>query len=65
MYVIIRTDQGGGYVADMAKSRNGASYTKKLQEARVYCNRDAALRDLCPGNEIVITVEDAMTMGRA
>lgn len=50
-YVIVRND--GMYVADMRLSSNGASYTDKLQHAKVYATREAAERDRC-GNETII-----------
>jgi len=51
MYVIVRTDQGGGYVA-MPGLHN--SYTRFLQKARVFPTREAAERERCPENEKVI-----------
>lgn len=57
-YVLKRTDQGGGYVAD--PRRNHGSYTKALQHAKTFSTREAAEQDRCPGNEIILSVEDAM-----
>ena len=56
-YVILRTDQGGGYV-----SRPGSpgSYTHRLELARIYKTRDAAHEDRCPGNEVVLPVDDIL-----
>jgi len=56
-YVIKRTDQGGGYVA-LPGSRK--SYTQYLQYARVFSTREEAEKNKCPGNEVVLCVEDAM-----
>jgi hypothetical protein len=57
-YVIRRTDQGGGWVADPQRN-GGASYTRALQRARTYPTREQAERDRCPGNEVVESVEEA------
>ena len=51
MYVIKRTDQGGGYV-NLPGSKS--SYTKSIERARKYDSRQAAEEDLCPGNEVVV-----------
>ncbi len=60
-YVIKRTDQAGGYVAC-----SGArfSYTKKLERAQIYLTREAADADRCPGNEIVLSVDALLGVGR-
>lgn len=57
MYILKRSD--GAYVADITKS-NGASYTNKLQHARVFATREAAEKDRCPGNEYVVTLAEEM-----
>lgn len=57
MFVIKRTDQGGGYVA--APGSRG-SYTSKLQNARTFSTREAADRERCPGNEIIVPVSDEL-----
>jgi len=54
MYVLIRTDQGGGYVARVG---NPGSYTWKLEDARVFATREAAEAERCKGNEQVVPVE--------
>ena len=48
MYILKRTDQGGGYVAP-AGSRS--SYTHNPLNARRYPTEAAAVADSCPGNE--------------
>ena len=55
LYILMRTD--GAYVA-----RPGlpASYTPKLQEARTFATREAAERERCPGNERVVSLDQAM-----
>lgn len=61
IYVIKRTDQGGGWLA-MRGSR--ASYTRYLHRARVFHSRDEALGERCPDNEIVQSIEEAMDDAR-
>ena len=48
-YVIIRSD--GQYVA---KPGSKHSYTKRLQEARIYPTYNAASADYCLKNEMII-----------
>ena len=55
MYVIMRTD--GAYVA---RSGSASSYTRALQNARTWPTREAAKRELCPGNERIVAVSDIM-----
>ena len=50
-YVIQRTD--GAFVADMRLS-HGASYTRDLCRAAMFCTRESAERDLCPENERIV-----------
>lgn len=57
-YVIERTDQGGGFVADMRVS--SGSYTNDLRRAKQFATRDQARAELCPGNEVILRLEDAM-----
>lgn len=57
MYVLVRTDQGGGFVT---KPGSRGSYTNKLQEARVYETREQASKDACPENERVVAVADLL-----
>lgn len=54
MYVLIRTDQGGGYVA---KPGHRSSYTPRLEDAKKYPTKEAAKRDACPENEHAVKVE--------
>jgi hypothetical protein len=53
MYVIQRMDQGGGYVT---VSGHKSSFTKRLEEARIYRDRESAEADRCPQNERVIAL---------
>lgn len=56
-YVIKRTDQGGGFVTQPGSR---SSYTRLLQKARVWSSREAAELERCPGNEVVVSVEDCL-----
>lgn len=51
MYVIKRTDQGGGYVA---KPGNPSSYTNRIRRIRKFATREEAEANRCPGNEVVV-----------
>ena len=53
MYVIRRTDQGGGYVAPPGSH---SSYTKKLERARIFPTKEAADAECCPENEVAVPV---------
>jgi hypothetical protein len=57
MYVIKRTDQGGGYVA-MPSSRH--SYTHNVENAQTFSTREKADGHRCPGNEVVIPLSEIM-----
>jgi hypothetical protein len=56
-YVIQQT-KDGAYVAPQGSR---TSYVKALQHARVYSTRDEAARDLCTGNERILSVEQAIS----
>jgi len=56
-YVIERTDQGGGFVCPPGQP---ASYTYDLRHAWIFGSREAAEKQLCPGNEIVRRVDDLL-----
>ena len=51
MYIIQRTDQGGGYV-NRPGSRN--SYTNSISRAQTFLTRKDAENDRCVENEIVV-----------
>ncbi len=53
MFVVRRTDQGGGYVTPAGSKH---SYTSKLQKARTWSTREKAESDRCPENEVVVKV---------
>lgn len=55
-YVIQRVTDGW-FVTPPGSAK---SYTKHLQHARVFPTREAAARDLCVGNERILTVDEAM-----
>lgn len=54
LYLIRRTDQGGGFVA---KPGSKNSYTKDIGQARKFKTREKADKDLCVDNEVVEPVE--------
>lgn len=54
-YLIKRIDQGGGYVAQPGHC---TSYTHSIERARIYPSKEAAEKDRCPENEIVIPLMD-------
>jgi hypothetical protein len=56
-YVIQRTD---GKVAYVTRSGSLHAYTTRLQDARVFPTREEAERELCWGNERVLSLEEAM-----
>jgi hypothetical protein len=57
MYVIKRTDQGGGYVA---RPGSRYSYTKLVENAQTFSTREAADGHRCPGNEVVVPVSEIL-----
>jgi hypothetical protein len=52
-YVIVRIEDG----AFVAPSGSASSYTRALQDARVFASREQAERERC-GNERVMRLED-------
>lgn len=52
-YAIKRTDQGGGYLAK--PPANG--WTNRLDKARIFTSHEAAERERCPENEVVVDLE--------
>jgi hypothetical protein len=55
MYVIERTDQGGGY---LAKEGNDKAFTRDVAKVRIFERREDAERERCKGNEVVICLRD-------
>ena len=55
MFVIKRND--GLYVA---RPGMRSSYTRFLQYARIFASREAAERDVCPGNERIVEVTNEL-----
>lgn len=53
-FVLRRTDQGGGYVA---RTGNGASYTYRLAQIRIFGTRESAERERCVENEVIEPVD--------
>ena len=63
MSYVLQDTRTGKYVA-YPHSNGGASFTNKLQNARVYPTKEVAERDRCPQSERVVRLEDAMQGGR-
>lgn len=57
MFVIQRTDQGGGY---LAPSGSHNAYTKDLAEAQTFTSREKANNERCKGNEVVVPLSSIM-----
>ncbi len=52
LYVVRRTDQGGGWLAaDVNKT--GHSYTRRLEDAKMFTTYSAADNARCEANEVV------------
>lgn len=58
MYVLLRTDQGGGYVTPAGEY---PSYTHDIAQAQTFATREAADKERCKGNEIIIPLTDILT----
>ena len=61
MYVIRRTDQGGGYVS---KPGSQLSYTRRLDRAQKYATREQAAANMCEGNETIEDLERVLDVYR-
>lgn len=57
VYVLKRTDQGGGYVAPEGSLK---AYTNKPGKARRFASFEEANRNRCCENEIAITLAQAL-----
>lgn len=57
MFVIRRTDQGGGYVSKPGSSH---SYTKQVTRIRKFSTREEADAERCPENEVVEDFNDVI-----
>lgn len=57
MYVIKRTDQGGGFVAKLGSAD---SYTSDLRRAWIFATREKALAQCCPDNEIPVAIDSLL-----
>lgn len=58
-YVLIRTDQGGGYVCNPV-SPTGGSYSHNLRDAKIFPSEAAADAERCVGNERIASVESQL-----
>ena len=52
MYVIERTDQGGGYL------KQGGGWTFDLRKVQTFSTQAAADAERCPGNEIAVPLSN-------
>lgn len=57
MYVIKRTDQGGGFVS---KPGSAYSYNRTLRMAWIFDTREKALAQCCPYNEIPVAIDSLL-----
>jgi hypothetical protein len=54
---VIKRSPDGAYVAPAGLK---SSYTRVLQNARIFHTRESAERDRCPENEYVVPVEEEL-----
>ena len=54
-YLLRRTDQGGGYVDEPGSLK---AYTRSKEKARRFDTREAAERDRCKENEVIVEVRE-------
>lgn len=59
MYVICRTDQGGGYLKN-PRLVTKSCWTFDLAKARIFPTYESADRERCPENERVVAVADIL-----
>ena len=57
MYVIKKTDQGGGFLAPSGRKE---TYTYDVSEARVFRSLEKANNEKCQLNEIVVDIESIL-----
>ncbi len=57
MYLLKRTDQGGGFVA---KAGHRTSYVPCLCYAKVFKTKEEAERDRCKENEVIVEMESIL-----
>ena len=61
MYVLKRTDQGGGYAATPGSK---SSYTHCLERAQIFRTKEHAETNSCPENEVVLHINDVLQPNR-
>ena len=59
MYVIQRTDQGGGYLG-ANPGMTGQTWVRDLRNARTFRTEADARKECCPGNERPVRVDDLL-----
>ena len=63
MFVLERTDQGGGYVGANS-GHTGQSYVHDLRKAKTFSTRDQAETERCVGNEIIVPISELLQKPR-
>lgn len=58
-FAIKRTDQGGGYLGK-DPGRTGKTWVMNIAEARRFATHEAADKERCPGNEVVVSVDNEL-----
>lgn len=61
MYVIRRTEDS----KFVAMPGSQSSYTQHLQSARTFTTREAAEREICPENEVIVDVASLLQRPRS
>jgi len=56
MYVLRRTTDG----AYVARPGSSSSYCRALQDARTFSTREAAERERCVGNEVIVELDSIL-----
>lgn len=65
MWVIRRTDQGGGFLRDAPAPKTGHIWTNDLRNAKTFWSEEAARNHCCPDNEVPVRVDHLLrTPGR-
>jgi len=58
-YVLMRINQGGGYVSNCA-GRTGSTYTRKVAHIRLFATKEEAIANSCPESEIAVPVNQVI-----
>ena len=60
-YVVARLEDGK--YLHHSPGTSGSTWTRRLEEARIFDTRDEAAADLCPENEVVIPLDSLLRGG--